>query len=501
MSQLNDKQIIAWYQRRYTPEQIKKIQSYLNRQQIGKQLPTDGKVSIDFINSVKTFQSQHQDALQIDGLVGDRTLNALGININDPTIPGARKGVDQSRGARKVGYNSAGKRVSDIEAAVKYMNSKEMQDYLMGYAGQYFNWKRNGGHSDEFSDKEAAKYEGFLNRGLEFNLFNEDFASRLRYTLNMGDQFDEERALNHNQAKNREYGMHMLADAIAKGYVKTADDYDRWMKQYNLSKEEMQEVMSSPAVAQAQNRAGVQADIGRMQSDRVKAKEVTQSVTDAINEAGTKYALPLMSTLAFGPAALPSALGSLALGQGVDWTVQGISDNKYDTWGQMLSDKLNVENPYGQYALEMTNPGYWIMPAAELTMGTHIRPQWKNVKGKPAYYIAETGERVVNPNAGGTHTVKTGKTRTRRNPSTIMKNRKVNPAWKSARKNWENTDKISFDGNPGTALAPYTPTKQETGQLQLTLPEVDYSDYFAPHLGFNRNQFKTGGIIEYSKYL
>lgn len=91
-----------WHNKRYTKDEIKKIQSALNKQALGKQIAVDGIFGSETLNAIKEFQKQHKEELKVDGLVGDQTLSALGItNIADSSLKATRPGEDQSRGSSK----------------------------------------------------------------------------------------------------------------------------------------------------------------------------------------------------------------------------------------------------------------------------------------------------------------------------------------------------------------------------------------------------------------
>lgn len=329
-----------WHNKRYTKDEIKKIQSALNKQALGKQIAVDGIFGSETLNAIKEFQKQHKEELKVDGLVGDQTLSALGItNIADSSLKATRPGEDQSRGSSK---KPKGMSDADYEYQKNYYNSPEMISYLMNatnantdpnYTNHYYN---------------------------ALNFVSPEVASKLRAVNNEGDEYDKEVAANRDKAAKRKIGIQQFKHAIASGHLKTDKDFDKWMKDHHLSKEEMQELINDPASSQAMLRAGVIADNGRVNSQQAQSKRFQQDVTNAINEAGVNYALPFMlgvgNVATAGSAAILPMFGSIVGGKTVDKGINLATDGQYYGWQDWSSDKFNIA-PENQWMMGFVNPG------------------------------------------------------------------------------------------------------------------------------------------------
>ena len=330
----------AWHSKRYTKDEIKKIQSALNKQALGKQIAVDGIFGPETLNAIKEFQKQHKEELKIDGLAGDQTLSALGItNIADSSLKASRPGEDQSRGNSK---KPKGMSDADWEYQKNYYTSPEMISYLM----------------NPTNAKVDPQYTGHYLNALEF--VSPEIASKLRVVNNEGDAYDEEVAANRDKAAKRKIGIQQFKHAIASGHLKTDKDFDKWMKDHHLSKEEMQELINDPSATQAMLRAGVIADNGRVNSQQSQSKKFQQDVTNAMNEAGVKYALPFMlgvgNVATAGSAAILPMLGSIVGGKTVDKGINLATDGQYYGWQDWSSDVFNID-PENQWMMGMVNPG------------------------------------------------------------------------------------------------------------------------------------------------
>lgn len=360
---------IGWHNRRYSKDEIKRIQAALNRQALDKQIAVDGIMGKETIAAIQAFQRQHANELKVDGLAGDKTLSALGVSgIGDSRLPETRAGQNQARRTVNESAAEAQKRA--------YYNSDEV-----------WNWLRNASNAHgEYKDryiqmaKEALKY------------ISPERASRLRYIANLDpDEYDEDTHNQHEYAKLREYGLNMFKDAMSKGIIRTAKDYDNWMNKYHLSKEEMAELMADPATIEAQQVAATLADNGRTNSQKAQADRVQQDITNHLNEVGTNYVLPAMS-LAGGLVTAPISLtGALAGGYATDKATQILSGGQYDTWGQFMGDATGTQDQ--TWAWEFTNPGALVGGFA----GSRYTPKVNPVKVKV---------RIPNPNAGQPYTTR-----------------------------------------------------------------------------------------------
>lgn len=360
---------IGWHNRRYSKDEIKRIQAALNRQSLDKQIAVDGIMGKETIAAIQAFQRQHANELKVDGLAGDKTLSALGVSgIGDSRLPETRAGQNQARRTVNESAAEAQKRA--------YYNSDEV-----------WNWLRNASNAHgEYQDryfqmaKEALKY------------LSPERASRLRYIANLDpDEYDVDTHNQHEYARLREYGLNMFKDAMSKGMIRTAKDYDNWMNKYHLSKEEMAELMTDPAIVEAQQVAATRADNGRTNSQKAQADRFQQDITNHLNEVGTNYVLPAMS-LTGGLVTAPISLaGALVGGSAVDGATDALSGGKYDTWGQFMGDATGTQDQ--TWAWEFTNPG----ALAGGFVGSKYTPKVNPVKVKV---------RIPNPNAGQPYTTR-----------------------------------------------------------------------------------------------
>lgn len=323
----------GWYTKRYSRDQIKKIQSALNKQAIGEQLDEDGIVGQKTIEAIKRFQKQHKDILTVDGMVGDQTMNALGIaELSDASLPQTRYGQNQAKS-----------QVNDtpVEAQARaYYTSPEMIQYLLNPANattggaDYFNHYQN-----------ALKY------------VSPEVASRLRYINGDADEYDTEAVENHRQASARETGILEFKNAMANGVIRNQSDIDKWAQDHHLSNEEMQELLEDPDAVQASLTAGEQADWGRHNSREARTDREVKEITENTNRIGTNYVLPaMMSVPALMTGAVPAAMASYLGGAGTNAIVEKASDGRYSTWGQFASDKLGIDDDHS-WLMEFTNPG------------------------------------------------------------------------------------------------------------------------------------------------
>ena len=463
---------IGWHNRRYSKDEIKRIQAALNRQSLDKQIAVDGIMGKETIAAIQAFQRQHANELKVDGLVGDKTLSALGISgIGDSRLPETRAGQNQARRTVNESAVEAQKRA--------YYNSDEV-----------WNWLRNASNAHgEYQDryfqmaKEALKY------------LSPERASRLRYIANLDpDEYDVDTHNQHEYARLREYGLNMFKDAMSKGMIRTAKDYDNWMNKYHLSKEEMAELMTDPAIVEAQQVAATRADNGRTNSQEAQADRFQQDITNHLNEVGTNYVLPAMS-LAGGLVTAPVSLaGALVGGSAVDGATNLLSGGKYDTWGQFMGDATGTQDQ--TWAWEFTNPG----ALAGGFAGSKYTPKVNPVKVKV---------RIPNPNAGQPYTTRA------RGKYVVSGVEPVEPVTmgdvrgatrpvyqyvpgqsRQAIQGKYNTKTFTISGAPAEFdpqfYAPLRNTSVSSpvlGSYNLEVPEFNpYETTYGPYLGTNRNQ-------------
>jgi peptidoglycan hydrolase-like protein with peptidoglycan-binding domain len=154
---------------------------------LGKQIAVDGIFGKETLAAIKNFQTQHSDILKVDGLVGDKTLSALGITgLADSSLPQTRPGQNQSRGSEK---KPKGMSDADYEYQKNYYTSPEMISYLTNT-------------TNAITDPEYINH--YYNA---LNFVSPEIASRLRVINNEGDAYDEDVVANRNQASARRIGI------------------------------------------------------------------------------------------------------------------------------------------------------------------------------------------------------------------------------------------------------------------------------------------------------
>ena len=492
-----------WHNKRYSKDQIKQIQSALNKAALGKQIAVDGIFGKETAAAIRAFQQQHNDILKVDGLAGDQTLSALGITgIGDASLPQTRAGINQAKKASIDTSTAQGK--ADKQAS-DYYNSPEMLQYLMN------------------ATNAATGGQEYLNHYYNaLNYVSPEIASKLRTLNNEGDAYDQEVSKNREQSFNRAVGIKEFKNAIASGHLKTSEDYDRWMTSHNLSKEEMQELMNDPASSEAMLRAGVIADNGRVNSDAAQGKRFQKEVTNTINEAGVKYALPAM--LAVGNVATAGAssilplFGSAVGGRATNVAVSGLSDGQYQTWGQFASDRWG-KDPNNRWLWEMTNPGAIAgaiiggvtpgqgikvgqakvsdaipsqkIPAGHKWVEGYVRPITKQVELVNSQKVVPNEPFYQNPTIVR-HRIPVGE-------------QNISGYYKKMYQTIPGKPAVYKDIRIGTKPTGYSPTLY-TSSVQPEPPVIDIPKYdtgmsYGPYLGINRFQFKEGGPLNYAHYL
>lgn len=473
-----------WHNKRYTPDQIKKIQAALNKQSLDKQIAVDGIFGPETLAAIKQFQQQHSDILKVDGLVGDQTASALGITgLGDSSLPQTRAGQNQ---ARRPGIDTSTAQGRADKQASDYYNSPDMLKYLM-----------NASNAAIGSPEYLNHYYNVL------NYVSPEIASKLRALNNEGDAYDEGASRNRGQAFNRQVGIKEFKNAMASGVLNSPEALDKWMTSHNLSKEEMNELMADPSVGDAMLTAGVRADNGRVNSQQSQAKRFQQDVTNAINDAGVNYGLPA-AAFATGLFTAPlSAAGSLVGGVATNQATDWLSKGKYQTWGQFMGDKTNT--PESSWAWEFSNPGAVLGGFA----GTRYTPGYKPLKMQVRY---------PNPRAGETYMTRP------RGQKVQIGQQLVTPAFTehvgaqyapiyetipgvskpAVRGKWLRKT-VTIPGKESELQPQFYDTwlhrteSNQTSPVTQQVPEYDTGTTYGPYIGINRTSFKTGGNINYQK--
>lgn len=492
-----------WHNKRYSKDQIKQIQSALNKAALGKQIAVDGIFGKETAAAIRAFQQQHNDILKVDGLAGDQTLSALGITgIGDASLPQTRAGINQAKKASIDTSTAQGK--ADKQAS-DYYNSPEMLQYLM-----------NATNASIGSQEYLNHYYNAL------NYVSPEIASKLRALNNEGDAYDQEASKNRGYAFNRAVGIKEFKNAVASGHLKTAEDYDKWMTDHNLSVQEMNELMKDPATMEAMHRAGVIADNGRVNSDKAQGKRFQKEVSDAISEAGVKYALPAM--LAVGNVATAGAssilplFGSAVGGQATNAAVSGLSDRQYQTWGQFASDRWG-KDPNNRWLWEMTNPGAiagatigGITPGQGIKVGqTKVSDAIPSQKIPAGYKWVEGYTRPITKQVELVNSQKVIPNEPFYQNPTVVRHRipvgeqNVSGYYKKMHQTIPGKPAVYKDIKIGTNPNGYSPTLY-TSSVQSELPVIEVPKYntevsYGPYLGINRFQFKEGGQLNYANYL
>lgn len=88
---------------------------------------------------------------------------------------------------------------------------------------------------------------------------------------------------------------------------------------------------------------------------KIQQNKIANNIRNTTGQFAERYVSPILSTLHPG-LVIPGVMGYIG-GTSTDKIVQSSSKGKYNTWGQMLSDKTGVDSKTGQMLLELTNPG------------------------------------------------------------------------------------------------------------------------------------------------
>lgn len=263
MANFNGVDEIYWHRKRYTPEEIKKIQVALNQQApLAQQIAVNGKFGKETLAALYAFQNQH--GLMADGLAGDQTLSRLGVDLGaGRALPATRKGMNQSR--RQV--------TASDEAMNKWANSPEVVNYLLARGNQVY---------------DAERYNEYLQKALPY--LSPDLASRLRHMNNLGDEYDEEAAQNRAAYSKQQQGLGNFKSALQSGAIRSGkyfqQDLEDYMNRYDLTTFEMQELLADPMVQQAMQQGLAQHEYGQQHTQKAKAKEVEDSVRQTTDRAG-----------------------------------------------------------------------------------------------------------------------------------------------------------------------------------------------------------------------
>lgn len=497
---------IAWHNKRYSKDEIKKIQAALNRQALDKQISVDGIFGQETLNAIRQFQQQHAGKLKVDGLAGDKTISALGISgISDSRIGQTRLGTNQARDNSPVSARD--------EQLRNYYNSDEVWRWLQNASnarGQY-----------------ADRYNQMANEALKY--LSPERASRLRYIANIfPDEYDADTVAQHNFAKEKEYGINMFKNAMANGQIRTAADYDNWMNKYHLSKEEMAELMLDPESITSSLVAGVRADNGRVNSQKAQANQLAKDVATAESKVG----VGLINSL--------TPFSEALYGTIKDIKDQGISSLRPDKW---LYNRLNntilsgytggsptyltdivpsTGNDFVDYAIDVaTAPESWIGLGKTKTLSTKFQ--------KPTYYKTTVKAGDVKIPGGefyGGYIEANPFNRTRMELHNYVKDPVY---WKKGHNagDLKSRGKLKFNYLPSE---PYKVPGVHGVQLEYPnqmvnlqeVPSYDKGISYAPYLGYNRSkstpvtytdgstmlpevevvaQRKKGGIMNYKQYM
>lgn len=377
---------IAWHKKRYTPEEIRKIQVALNKQALGRQIAVDGIMGPETLNAIKEFQNQHKDSLIVDGLVGDKTASALGIsNLGDSSLTATRKGQYQGR---KAPGKISGVSAAENARAKAYYTSQEMLDYLLNPSNTY-----------------NADYYNHYQNALQY--VSPAIAARLRYINNEGDYYDEDTAKQSNEARSRQIGIANFKQDLASGALKlTPDNLEQYAKKYHLSVEEMNELLADPTALAA---AGHNADVTTNAKAAAKAKNemVQKSVQKGMNDAGVTI--------------LKTAANPMQLLYGaMTWDGNGNPSEHYASTSTELSDALGWQDiPVISTAVDIVgNP--WSWP----TLGEGIYALGKKGKdiGKEALknYTLRSRDAQIYANNARTGTRSIGTTSNPRNTTQVF---------------------------------------------------------------------------------
>ena len=496
----------AWHNKRYSSDEIKKIQAALNRQGLGRQIAVDGIFGKETLNAIRQFQQQHANELKVDGLAGDKTLSALGVSgISDSRIGQTRLGANQSRNNNPVSARD-----------------KQLREYYN--SDQVWSWLQNASNA---RGQYADRYNQMAKEAL--NYLSPERASRLRYIANISpDAYDADTSAQHNFAKEREYGINMFKNAMANGQIKTAADYDNWMNKYHLSKEEMAELMLDPESINSSLVAGVRADNGRVNSQKAQANQLAKDVATAESKAG----VGIINSL--------TPLSEGLYGTIKDVKDQGVSSLRPDKWlYNRLSNTIlsgytggsptyltdivpSTGNDFVDYAIDVaTAPESWIGLGEAKNLSTKFK--------KPSYYKTTVKAGDVKIPGGefyGGYIEGNPFNRTRMELHNYVKDPVY---WKKGHNagDLKSRGKLKFNYLPSE---PYKVPGVHGVQLEYPnqmvnlqeVPSYDKGISYAPYLGYNRSksapvtytdgstmlpevevvaQRKEGGVMNYKQYI
>lgn len=346
-----------WHNKRYSPEDIKKIQVALNQHAIDGISPINvtGVFDKNTANAIIAFQQQHsgEGGLKVDGLAGDKTLANLGVVLNSGNALGAtRKGANQSR-LTHTSSNAA--QAAEDAKMVQYFNSPEMIAYL------------TNGTNANVNDVE---YTNLLYAALPY--LSGQNASRVKYVAGIGDEYDEDVSRQHNAHVKREQGIGNLKSAVASNAIRSGENYEKdltaYQSQYGLTGHEMTEAMEDPDYHKAAEFGRNKHEVGKYNSQKNQAERFQKDISKGVSDFGLKYVLPVVTTagsmglgaVAAGAAgagsAVTSSLGAAAGGAGVNYATRELSNGQYNSWGDMMAQVTNT-NPQNAWMWEFTNPG------------------------------------------------------------------------------------------------------------------------------------------------
>ena len=113
-----------------------------------------------------------------------------------------------------------------------------------------------------------------------------------------------------------------------------------------------------------------------------QTQQFTNNIRNTTGEFAQDYLMPFMTSIAFPGAIIPGLAGWA----GTEMTnniIKGASKNKYDTWGEMMSDLTDTKSQFGRTAWEFTNPGMLLASLAG-SPGSKVKsPKSTKVKVSP----------------------------------------------------------------------------------------------------------------------
>lgn len=484
--------ILEWHKRRYSPEEIKKIQVALNKVSgPWGQLVVDGKFGPATASAIKQYQQSRNGELKVDGLAGDKTLASLGVHIGSggEALPETRKGAKQSR--QEVSQNP-----EDIRLR-KYFNSPEMVEYLTNPANA--------------ADETNYEYFNLMTQALPY--LDSTTRARVRYINNIGDEYDEDTAKQHNASVKRQLGIANFKSWLASGAGKITDkDLTKYQQEYGLTDYDIQELLADPAVIDSARISTIIQDNGRVNSQQAQARAFQTDVTNEMNRAGVSIlnSMSPISEVVYGTAKDikdGEPMNFLDwINRRVDNTIlSGYTGNRPTYLTDVTGSTGNTIVDYGldmitaPETILMRNTG---IGRSSLIKTTKIKPTYWKTTVTPGQVIRPAAQ--VYPGTLNLGILKSPTVTVSESPITIpakvAKNGHVAGTIKTPGKL-----KFNIVDVPGTQLMPIhgvNPYAIQVRELpQIDIPEYDQSVTYGPYQQTNRVQYKTGGKLSYLDYI